>query len=207
MWEVKRNSVFQNLRRAELESCSLKLADALQFAQDQLILFYGNNSSISLSGLEKKDVAALHPPRPLFCEGLKPSQLLFQSLIMNLRGPLRLGISHYWMSIETVCLCGIHPYLSSVAHGSQPKSGSTNNLNPSMISGLNLSPRTRCWLKNGLNSPSPVPHTQGESSVRTAVRNEAGAIVITAPKGRQYLWNWHQEICRILNIPKSGLGC
>lgn len=165
MWEVKKNSVFQNLRRAELESCSLKLAEVLQFAQDQLILFYGNNSSISLSRLEKKDVAALHPPRPLFCEGLKPSQLLFQSLIMNLRGPLRLGISHYWMSIETVCLCGIHPYLSSVAHGSQPKSGSTNNLNPSMISGLNLSPRTRCWFKNGLNSLCPTPKGKAVSGL------------------------------------------
>ena len=204
---MKKNSVFQNLRRAVLESCSPRSAEALRFAQDQLILFYGNNRSISWSRLEKKDTAAVHPLPPLLCEGLKPSQLLFQSLIMNLRGQLRLGISHYWMSIETVCLWGIHLYLSSVAHGSQPKSGSTNNLNPSMISGLNLSPRTRCWLKNGVNSPSPVPHTQGESSVRTAVRNEAGPRLITARKGLQYLWNWHQETCKILNVPKSWLGC
>ena len=36
-------------------------------------------------------------------------------------------------------------------------------MNRSIISGLNLSPRTRSWLKNGLKSPSSMPHTQGET--------------------------------------------
>ena len=60
-----------------LESLGSKLAGGLWFAQNRLILSYGDNKSIILSQLEKKDLAALLPPSALLSEGLESTPTSF----------------------------------------------------------------------------------------------------------------------------------
>ena len=74
---MKRNSVFHNPSRAMLESLGSKLAGGLWFAHNRLILSYGDNKSIILSQLEKKDLAALLPPSALLSEGLESTPTSF----------------------------------------------------------------------------------------------------------------------------------
>lgn len=74
---MKRNSVFHDPSRAVLESLGSKSAGGLWFAQNQLILSYGNKSSIILSQPEKKDIAALLPPSASLSKGLESTPTSF----------------------------------------------------------------------------------------------------------------------------------